>query len=193
MACLEKSPFSATVTWLGRVADRAVSLRADPVEALDLAFQGIPGDAHGGGLRASCGRVTMLHPRGTPIRNTRQVSLLSDEELAQIAAAMDLDRLDPGWLGASVVVSGLPDLSHLPPGSRLRAPSQATLAVDLENGPCQYPAQEIERERPGHGRRFVPAARGRRGVTGWVERPGRIARGDRLDLFVPTQRAWQPG
>ena len=40
--------------------------------------------------------------------------------------------------------------------------------------------------------RFKPAAAGLRGVTAWVERPGRVQVGDRVELFVPSQRPWGP-
>ena len=70
--------------------------------------------------------------------------------------------------------------------------SGATLVIDMENQPCQYPAREIEADHPGYGKGFLPAARERRGVTAWVERPGAVAVGDTVALFVPTQRAWAP-
>lgn len=192
MAGLKKIDLCATVTWLGRVESRAASLRAAPLDRVEAGFEGFAGEDHGGLVRPSCSRVQNIHPeRGTPIRNTRQVTILSEEELAAIAGALGLPRLAPELLGASMVVSGLPDLSHLPPGTRLRAPSGATIAVDLENGPCNWPGKEIEADHPGHGKAFRRAAEGRRGVTGWVERTGAIARGDRLDVFLPDQRAWR--
>ena len=36
----------------------------------------------------------------------------------------------------------------------------------------------------------LPVAYG--GVTAWVERPGTLAVGDAMTLFVPDQRGWQP-
>ncbi|MCB1313816.1 MAG: sulfurase, partial [Sedimentitalea sp.] len=75
---------------------------------------------------------------------------------------------------------------------RLQAPSGATVTVDVENGPCLWPAKEIETEAPGFGKVFKPAATDRRGITAWVERPGRLAIGDAMALFVPHQRAWAP-
>jgi hypothetical protein len=72
----------------------------------------------------------------------------------------------------------------------LQAQNGTTLTVDLQNGPCQYPAMTIEAVRPGHGKAFKTAAEGRRGVTAWVERAGALKLGDRLRLFVPSQRVW---
>ncbi|MCR9151954.1 MAG: sulfurase [Rhodobacteraceae bacterium] len=191
MAGLRRIDLIATVTWLGRVESRVRSLRADPLDAVEAGFEGFPGEDHGGLTRPSCSRVLNLHPkRGTPIRNTRQLSILSAEDLAGIAAALGLAEVSPALLGASMVVSGLPDFSHLPPATRLQAPSGATIAVDLENGPCPWPGKEIDADHPGRGGGFRRAARGRRGITAWVERPGRIALGDPLAVFLPDQPAW---
>lgn len=134
-----------------------------------------------------------LHPRRTTIRNVRQLSIVSAEELALIAADLGLGALDPAWLGASVVVAGIPDFSHVPPSSRLQGPDGVTLVIDMENLPCVEPAKTIDRARPGHGKAFKAAAKDRRGVTAWVERAGTLRPGDSLRLFVPCQRAWAPG
>jgi hypothetical protein len=103
---------------------------------------------------------------------------------------MGLERLDPSLLGATLVIAGLPDFTHLPPSSRLQLPSGATLVVDMENRPCTFPARSVEAEHNGFGKGFKPAAKGRRGITAWVEREGRMAMGDSVRLFVPDQRAW---
>ncbi len=190
MPILTPTRLTGTITWLGLVADRRATLCADPVDRVEAVWEGLAGECHGGLTRRSCSRVVAQYPKGTEIRNTRQISILSEEELAAIAAAMDLPTLDPAWLGGNIVLRGIPDLTLLPPGSRLIAPSGAALVVDMENGPCQFPAREIEARHPGHGKRFIPAARGRRGVTGWVERPGTMARGDALALHVPPQRLY---
>lgn len=184
--------FTGRITWLGRVSDREAGLESQSAEALDLSFEGVAGEAHSGLTRASCGRVQDLYARGTEIRNTRQLSLVSAEELAGIARDLGADRLDPSWIGASIMVEGLPDFTHIPPSSRLQAPSGATLVVDAENHPCTLAGRAVEDHLTGLGARFKPAAMGRRGVTAWVERPGRLALGDTLRLFVPAQRPWAP-
>jgi MOSC domain-containing protein YiiM len=191
MPALIPTPFSGRVTWLGVVTspDRK-ALLAEGCAALDLRFEGIAGSVHGGRTRPSCSRVTAQHPKGTPIANERQVSILSAEEMAEIAARMGLATLDPARLGASIVIEGIDDLSHLPPSSRLQAPSGATLVVDMQNRPCVLPARSIDTVHPGFGRAFKTAANGRRGVTAWVQREGRIALGDTLVLHVPDQRVW---
>lgn len=190
MPTLIETGFLAEVVWLGHVPGARNSLRAEPVERLDLGFDGDAGARHHGTERPSCSRVRNLYPRGTTIRNTRQLSVLAAEELDEIAEAVGMRPLDPGLLGASIVLRGIPDFSRVPPSSRLQAPSGLTLTVDTENRPCVLPGREIEAEAPGHGTAFKAAARGRRGVTAWVERPGALALGDAVRLFVPDQRPW---
>ncbi|WP_171186905.1 MOSC domain-containing protein [Ruegeria sp. HKCCC2117] len=191
MPFLRETEYAAEVVWLGYVP-AGQSLRAETVQALNLGFDGVKGERHAGVNRASCVRVKNLYSQGTEIRNVRQLSVLSVEELEQIALEMDLDALDPAYLGASIVLKGIPDFSHVPPSSRLQAGGGLTITVDMENAPCVLPGREIEADQPGHGAAFKPAAVGRRGITGWVERPGRIELGDRLALFVPDQPNWAP-
>ncbi|MFN4099049.1 MAG: MOSC domain-containing protein [Pararhodobacter sp.] len=187
---LAKTRYEATITWLGVVGDRAAALPSHPVEAMELGFDGPLGESHGGMTRPSCSRVLGLYPRNTPIRNTRQLSIVSEEDLAAVAAEMGLPALDPALLGTTMVLRGLPDFSHLPPSSRLLAESGASITVDMENRPCTLPARPIEQAYPGFGARFKPAAEGRRGITAWVEAEGRVALGDRLRLFIPDQPVW---
>ncbi|UWQ61756.1 sulfurase [Leisingera caerulea] len=191
MPVLRNSGFSGEITWLGSVPAGA-GLQAVPSDALPLGFGGIAGERHEGENRASCVRVRNLHPEGTEIRNVRQLTILSEEELALIAADMGMARADPAHLGATVVLRGIPDFTFVPPSSRLQGPDGVTLTVDMENRPCVLPGREIEKDQAGFGARFKPAARNRRGITAWVERPGTLSLGDSLTLFVPDQRAWAP-
>jgi hypothetical protein len=48
-------------------------------------------------------------------------------------------RLDPSWIGASVVLRGIPDFSHTPPSSRLQNDAGTTLTIDMKTDPaiCQ--------------------------------------------------------
>ncbi|WP_425045911.1 MOSC domain-containing protein [Primorskyibacter sp. S87] len=191
MPVLKESGYAAEIVWLGRVP-AGESLRAEPVQKLDLSFAGVAGEQHEGDTRPSCVRVRNLYPEGTEIRNTRQLSVLSEEEMKAIASEMGMAELNPSHLGASLVVKGIPDFTHVPPASRLLGPDGVALTIDIENRPCVFPGREIEADHPGHGPSFKPAAAGRRGVTAWVERPGRLKLGDSLTLFIPDQRAWQP-
>lgn len=191
MPALVPTTFSGTITYLGRVPHRdQPEIEAVPLDEMALTFAGLVGEVHAGLTRPSCSRVVSQYPRGTEIRNVRQLSIVSAEELAQIAAALDLDHIDPAWLGASVVISGLPDFSHIPPSSRLQFASGTTLTVDMQNRPCQFPAKTIEKAKPGHGTRFKTVAKGKRGVTAWVEREGTLRLNETVTLHVPDQRAW---
>lgn len=190
MPALKPTEFYGTITWLGRVMNREATLESVSVTELHAGFDGPEGEAHGGLTRPSCSRVLGLYKRDTEIRNTRQFSVLSAEELAQIAARMGLDSLDPALVGASMVISGIPDFSRLPPSSRLQVEGGATLVVDMENRPCTLPARPIETRHEGFGRAFKPAAAGRRGITAWVEAEGVLRVGARVRLHIPDQRAW---
>ncbi|MDJ1015299.1 MAG: MOSC domain-containing protein [Paracoccaceae bacterium] len=192
MPALSPTDHYGTITWLGRVEDREASLSSASLDRVFAAFAGVEGETHGGLTRPSCSRVASQYPRGTEIRNVRQFSVLSAEELRAIADAMKIDTLDPAMVGASIVIEGISDFTHIPPSSRLQAESGATLTVDMENRPCLLPAAVIDAALPGHGKRFKAAASGRRGVTAWVEREGWLAAGDRVRLHVPDQRPWQP-
>ena len=192
MPVLMPTPLTGRVVWLGHVRDRAAGLTSEEVAQVSAGFDGFDGEAHGGRTRPACSRVKRQYPRGAEIRNSRQISIVSAEELDEIAAAMGLATLDPRWLGASMVVAGLPRFTHVPPSSRLIFDGGTGLVVDMENAPCKLPAAVIEDHHPGLGRSFARHARGRRGVVAWVERPGPIARGDRFRLHVPPQRLYAP-
>ena len=102
-----------------------------------------------------------------------------------------LGELDPALLGANIVVSGLPDFSHVPPSSRLQGPDGTAFVVDMENQPCNLPARVIETAHSGHGKAFLKAAKGLRGVTAWVECEGVLRLKDRLSLHIPDQPVWR--
>lgn len=190
MPALLPTDFYGVITYLGIVADRDAALESRAVDQITALFSGPEGEAHGGLTRPSDSRVTSQYKRNTTIRNTRQFSILSAEDLAAIAAKMGLAELDGALVGATMVVRGIPDFSHLPPSSRLQNDSGATLTIDMENRPCVLPAKPIEAHHAGFGAKFKAAANGRRGVTAWVEREGVFRVGDRLRLHVPDQPAW---
>lgn len=189
-AMLRPTPLYAQATFLGVNPDRAAGLETSPVEFLDLVWEGMTGDAYLGLTRPSCSRVKLQYERGTEIRNTRQITLISQEELDAVAADMGIASIDPTWIGANIVVTGLPEFSKIPPSSRLIFETGAVLTVDMRNGPCKFAAEVIDRHYPGQGLSFPAHARNRRGVTAWVERPGRIVVGDRARLHVPPQEIY---
>jgi hypothetical protein len=190
MPALKPTSFTGEITYLGRIRDRSVTMRSEDLQRIDVRFAGVEGEDHVGLTRPSCSRVKAQHPRGTEIRNVRQFSILSHEELDQIAAEMGVLSFDPAWVGATMVIKDIPDFSHIPPSSRLQAEAGTTLIIDMQNRPCIYPGEVIEEDAPGHGKSFLKAARNRRGVTASVEREGPLKIGDKLTLHIPDQRPW---
>jgi MOSC domain-containing protein YiiM len=158
-------------------------------DRLQLNFDGIVGDCHASRVRQSDSRMLKQYQRGTAVINNRQVSVVSQEELADIAQSLEISSLIPEWLGANVMVSGMPDLTLLPPVTRMMFSSGATLI--LENASCRYPAELIERYFPGHGLAFPALAQHNAGSL--CRREGEIAVGDEIVLFSPPQRLYRHG
>ena len=180
-------PFQGVVRNLLFCEDRSQSFASRPVNSIELSFAGIPGDAHSGLTRKACSRFTYLYKKDTNISNSRQISIVSSEELQNIANSMDISEIQPEWLGANILIEGIPNLTLLPPSTRLVFGKKAILVVDLENRPCIYPAKIIDQHYPGKGRKFVRKALHKRGVTAWVEREGSMQIGDTIDVFFPQQ------
>ena len=175
-----------TVSGLG-IADAPGSFVTRPVERLHLTWAGIEGDRHFG-LTMKAGVRQKHHPSGTELRNSRQLSILSQEELAQIAAALSIPRVAWEWLGGNLCFTGCEALTAIPPSTRLIFPSGACLVVDGENLPCRGPGKIVQEhfaEPPELATRFVKAAHHRRGLVVWVERPGAIERGNTVELVRP--------
>ena len=187
---LSKASFSGTVTQLLASPDREAGLEKPAREAVILRFDGVEGDCHGGLTRDSDSRMLKQFKRGTAVKNARQVSILSDEELDQVASEMGIPAVRPEWVGANIVIRGIPDLTLLPPSTRLQFPSGATIVVDLENLPCRYPADIIARHHPEQKKGFVAAARHKRGVVGWVEAEGDVKLGDTITVWLPPPRLY---
>lgn len=191
MPALKPTDYFATITWVGMVPTQPDDIRSASASELSLTFDGPQGEAHAGRTRPSCVRVKSQHPEGTEIANVRQLTVLSAEEIAEIAVDCGMDDLDPIYLGATLVIEGIADFTHVPPSSRLQAENGTCIVIDMENRPCNLPAREIEKDQPGRGKPFKQAATGKRGVTAWVERPGVLRIGDQLRLHIPDQRPWK--
>jgi MOSC domain-containing protein YiiM len=169
-------------------------LSSSRIPSVKMSYEGLEGESHSGLVRLSCVRVRHQYKEGTEIRNTRQISIVSVEELAAIADSIGIPELEPEWVGANLLVSGIPDFTKIPPSTRLIFASGASLVIDLENSPCKYPGEIIDRHHPGTGSLFAKAAYGRRGVTAWVEREGHINAGDSIKLHIPPQQIYEiPG
>jgi hypothetical protein len=154
-------------------------------------FEGFEGDKHTGFTRLADGR-TPYYPRRTPIRNDRQVSIVSCEELERVAAALDLPEIQPEWLGANLLLQGIPRLSLLPPGSRLIFSEGVVLIVEHENQPCSGPGKVLQSHfnRPGLESLFPKAALHKRGLVACVEKPGQIRTGEEIGLDIFSQEPY---
>lgn len=192
MPVLSPTEIVGRVAFLGVNPDRDGGLESTPRDHVRVTWDGFEGEAHGGLTRPSCSRVKAQYERGTEIRNTRQIAAVSVEELAAIAETMGIARIDPGWIGSNIALDGIPDFTLVPPSSRLLFEGGVSLAVDMENGPCRYSGQAILARDPAAGDEFAfsRAAKARRGVCLWVEKPGEIAMGEACRLHIPPQRIY---
>jgi len=163
-----------------------------PVETITLDFTGIVGDHHAGATREASSREPWF-PRGTALRNDRQVSIVSSTELAEVAKAMDLTGIAPAWIGANLVLADVPALSLLPIGTKLLFAGGAVLNVEGENHPCRVAGKSIGAhfpERDGLDLLFPKMARHKRGLVASVDKAGLIRRGDAVEVRIPEQRIY---
>jgi MOSC domain-containing protein YiiM len=157
------------------IADVAGSFVTRSVSQLRLSFAGIEGDRHYG-LTMKAGVRQKHHPLGTIIRNARQLSIVSVEELAQIGGGVDWRHI-----GANLVVEGLPSLTQAGVGARFVFPSGASVAADAENAPCSKSAREVGMTD------FVKLARHKRGLVGWVEAEGIVRVGEEISVWKENE------
>jgi hypothetical protein len=159
------------------------------VPALRLDFEGPAGDRHYGVTRHAGAREPW-YPRETIISNIRQVSVLSVEEMAVVAGRLGIPELKAEWIGGTVLIEGVPNLSFLPAGTRLFFDGGASLLITEQNGPCRIAGRAIAAhfgERPELELEFPKQAKGLRGVVAAVERPGTVTPGSALEVRVPEQ------
>lgn len=148
--------------------------------------EGLIGDRHFGVTMLSNSR-TPEFPRGTIIRNRRQVSLVSQEELDTIAKELGIDEIKPEWLAANLLITGIPHLSQLPVGARLFFGGGLVLFNDGENFPCKIPAKTVQSqfENSGIQQNFIKAATHRRGLVAWVEHPSQLVAPTTCKIELP--------
>ncbi|WP_102958912.1 MOSC domain-containing protein [Mangrovicella endophytica] len=194
---LSGAPVTMTRQPARKLAGRVAGLyRAGPddfptsvVDALDLSFDGIAGDVHGGPTRRSGGREPW-YKRGTEMRNERQLSLLAPDELQVAADGLGIPEIKPEWIGGNMLIEGIPNLTWLPPRTLLFFAGGVTLKIDGDNGPCRLAGRSIAKHFDGREDiefGFVQAAKNRRGLVAWVEKPGRISVGEALEARLPEQ------
>ncbi len=154
--------------------------QTEAVAELVLGFDGIVGDFHAGQTRRSGSREPW-YARGTEMRNERQLSIVAPDELAVIAGRMGLAELKPEWIGANLLLDGIPSLSMLPSGTLLFFKGGVTIKIDAQNGPCRY-AGSVDRRKRRHARpRSGVAAVSKGGET--AARAGRVGGETRPDRY----------
>ncbi|MDP2651170.1 MAG: hypothetical protein Q8O98_01115, partial [bacterium] len=166
---------------------------------------GIKGDKHAG-VREMDARERELRlfgfREGHDIANLREFSSVSVEELETIGENLALPAAIPfGCLTENLVIRGIPNLSQLPRGTLLffRRDTQrvrtAVLSVWNENGPCGGPGEVLQErfpDQPNLPSLFQNAAKGLRGVVGFVYVTGYIKPGDEVIAMIPHQRLYLP-
>jgi MOSC domain len=162
-----------------------------PVTSLNFSFDGIEADHHAGLTRKAGGREPW-YPRGTVMRNERQLSLVAFDELHAAAAEMGLAEIKPEWLGANIVIGGIANFSMLPPRTLLFFEGGVTIKIDGQNAPCSVAGKAIAlganaADAIGVKLAFKDAAKRRRGLVGWVEKPGVIEAGSTVTARLPEQ------
>lgn len=149
--------------------------------------EGLLGDRHFGITMLSNSR-TPEFPRGTIIRNRRQVSLVSQEELDATAKELGINEIKPEWLAANLLVSGIPHFSQLPVGARFFFAGGLVLFNDGENFPCKIPAKTVQNQYEqikGIQQNFIKAAMHRRGLVAWVEHPSQLVTPSTFEIELP--------
>lgn len=147
-------------------------------QAIQANLDGLEGDRHYGFVKPADARDVGIK-RGTPVRNWRQWSAVSVEELKVIAEKLSVSHVKPEWLMANICFSGMEELSKISGGAKILFPSGAILHVECENAPCIGPGKQIQK----HFQQLSPSqfpklAAGLRGIVGVVYCAGVINVGD---------------
>jgi MOSC domain-containing protein YiiM len=124
------------------------------------------------------------------MRNTRAVSIVSVEDLDEASRLLGIERLQPEWIGANLVVSGIPRLSFLPRGTHVFLEGKAILLIEDQNAPCRIAGAAIAGHIPGRPDielTFPKLARRLRGLVGSVEHPGDVHAGSSVTVRLPEQ------
>jgi hypothetical protein len=161
---------------------------------LGVDLQGIPGDRHYGFTRCAGAREGWFEC-GSEIRSGRQLSLVSREDLQQIATAMNVAAIQPEWIGANILIEAVPDFTRLPWGTRLFFEGGAVLVNEGLNVPCKYAGREVAAHYPDRvdlDRLFVKCGKNLRGIVATVEQAGSIMAGP-VNLKIPEQKIWTGG
>lgn len=157
-------------------------------EKIQCLWDGIEGDRHSGQTKFAGVREDYV-PKGTEVLNLRQASIVSKEELEEIAKRMGIPKVTGADLGANVVLSGIPELTKLPTGTIIKFSEQTLLLVTGENLPCVFPGKNIQARYPDIPKlanKFPKIAMGKRGLVAIVLRLGDIRKDDVVEIDIKT-------
>ncbi len=152
---------------------------------IQCTWDGVKNDRHYGRTKLAGVREKYV-PKGTKVLNLRQVSIVSEEELQEIARRMGVHEVTGTDLGANVVLKNIPELTKISSGAIVKFSSGAILFVVRENLPCVFPGRNIQErypDIPSLVRKFPKAAMGIRGLVAIVLQPGNIRRGDTVEII----------
>jgi hypothetical protein len=167
------------------IAADPISIASVQCKRVNVTLEGFEGDKHSGWTKPSDGR-TKFYPRGTTIRNNRQISMVSIEELKEIAHDLNIPELLPEWMGANLLIKGIPDFTAIKPNTRLFFSSGTTLLVTEENFPCMTMTKEIcthFSNRPDLETAIIKMSMHKRGLVAVVELAGEINEGDEVKVL----------
>lgn len=184
---------------IGHVASLAIN--GASTERIHFEFEGPQGDKHASRIHQLTEKDSRLLsisglPQGHPVFNYRSWTALSCEELQEIESAISRP-IPQGCLLENMQISGIPSFSTLPPSSQLHFPARrafgkkmckAILAVWEKNTPCDIVANRLATlsESPSLRAAFEYAARGKRGVVGFVLSSGYAFVGDEVLVYPPS-------
>jgi len=147
-----------------------------PVNEIEFSFEGMQGDKHSG----STTFARTKHPEykvKIEVKNTRQISIMSVEELSSISDEIGVPEIKAEWLFTNLLVSGIPHLSQLPPGTRFYFDGGLIIYNEGQNFPCKTAGNIILDKYPqveGIDKKFIKAALDKRGLIAWVEHPEKL-------------------
>lgn len=169
------------------ILEPGADIISTPLEQVRVTEAGFDGDRHAG-LTRPAGSRDPEAMQGAEVRNTRQVSIVSEEELAEIARRLNVPVVKPQWLGANLSLQGIAELTQLAGGTRLVFAGGVEIVVNEENQPCTAPGKALAAQYPDQeslAGRFPKEALHLRGLVGWVETPGTIKVGEEVTVERP--------
>ena len=173
------------------VASEPGSLVSKRVKEARVLENGLEGDKHVGWFRKADARATR-YPKGILIWNSRQISIVSEEELALIANDLGVKKIEPEWLGANLYLRSIPDISLLQPRTKLFIPNknggpEVGIYVTAPNKPCVGPGEVIQLHYPdviGLASKIPKVAMNSIGVVAVVEHGGIVSSGSPVYVVV---------